>query len=238
MENTQIQKGTTPEKYSVVVPSIVYVFSLIIPALVVTIPAVLFHWSKDYQLNHLYFIGTIGQLLMDLPAVFLFLRMNIIHPTPLDPKSRMASLILGLILAMILAGLRILLSGSLMEGRFMGGVPAFTQSLNLAPPWNIIASISALLAYGPGEAIFVVYLVLVFDKALGGSQRLLSRGVILTSILWALPHLFNIFYFGLGAIPNALIMFFLGLMMGILLKRTRSSLGPIIFWTLVNGTSM
>ena len=238
MENTQVQKGTTPEKYSAVVPSIVYVFSLIIPGLIFTIPVFLFHWSKDYQLNHLYSIGTIGQLLMDLPAVFLFLRMNRKSPTPLDPKSRMASLILGLILAMILAGLRILLSGNLMGGRFMGEVPAFTQSLNLAPPWNIIASISALLAYGPGEAIFVVYLVLVFDKALGGSQRVFSRGVILTSILWALPHLFNIFYFGLGAIPNALIMFFLGLIMGVLLKRTRSSLGPIIFWTLVNGSSM
>jgi len=234
----QYQKETKSEKYSVVVPSVVYVFSLIIPGLVVTIPAVLFHWSKDYQVNHLYLIGTIGQLLMDLPAVFLFLRMNKKSPTPLDPKSRMASRILGLVLATVLAGLRILLSGNLIEGRFMGGVPAFTQSLNLAPPWNIIASISALLAYGPGEAIFVVYLVLVFDKALGGSQRLLSRGVILTSTLWALPHLFNIFYFGLGAIPNALIMLFLGLIMGILLKRTRSSLGPIIFWTLVNGTSM
>ncbi|MGD0174511.1 MAG: CPBP family glutamic-type intramembrane protease [Anaerolineales bacterium] len=238
MEENQYQKETTSEKYSVVVPSIVYVFSLIIPGLALTIPAILLHWSKDYQLNHLYFIGTLGQSLMDLPAVILFLRMNRKSPAPADPKSRMASLILGLILAMILAGLRILLSGNLIEGRFMGGVPAFTQSLNLAPPWNVIASILALLAYGPGEAIFVVYLVLVFDKALGGSQRLFSRGVILTSILWALPHLFNIFYFGLGAIANALIMFFLGLIMGILLKRTRSSLGPIIFWTLVNGTSM
>ena len=121
---------------------------------------------------------------------------------------------------------------------FMGGIPAFTQSLDLGSPWNIIAASMALLAYGPGEALFVVYLILAFDKALGSSRSLISWGVIITSIVWALPHLFNVVFFGVSAIPNALIMFFVGIVMGILLKKTRSSLGPILFWTFVNGTSL
>ena len=120
----------------------------------------------------------------------------------------------------------------------MGGVPAFTQSLVLGTPWNIVAASMALLAYGPGEALSVVYLILAFDNAVGNPRSLISRGVIITSTVWALPHIFNVFFFGVSAIPNVLIMFFAGIVMGILLKKTRSSLGPMFFWTLVNGTSL
>ena len=124
-----------------------------------------------------------------------------------------------------------------MGEKFMGGVPAFTQSLHLPKPWNTLATTMALLAYGPGEALFVVYLILAFDKAIGSSHPVFSWGVIVTSVLWALPHAFNVIFFGISAIPNVVAMFFIGLIMGVLLKKTRSSLGPIIFWTLVNGTS-
>jgi hypothetical protein len=237
MENSPNQKEIKSEKYPALFPILVYVFSLVVPALVMTLPAIVWKWSKDYQVHHLYLIGTLGQLLMDLPAVLLFFRMNKIYPAPTGHKDRISGAILGLVFAMILAGVRILLSGRIIEGRFMGGVPAFTQGLNLPSPWNAVAAVSALLVYGPGEAVFVVYLILAFDKALGGRERIFSRGVIITSILWALPHLFNIFYFGFGAMANALTMFFIGLIMGFLLKRARSSWGPILFWTLVNGTS-
>ena len=125
-----------------------------------------------------------------------------------------------------------------MGGRFMGEVPAFTQSFNLNSPWNVVSAIMALLAYGPGEALFVVYFILAFDKVLGDPQKIFSKGVIITAILWALPHAFNIIFYGLNAIPNTLIMFFVGLIMGILLKKTKSAWGPMVFWTLVNGTSI
>ena len=95
----------------------------------------------------------------------------------------------------------------------------------------------ALLAYGPGEALFVVYLILAFDKVVGDPKKIFSWGVIITSVLWALPHFFNVIFYGLNAVPNVLIMLFIGLIMGVLLKKTKSSLGPIVFWTLVNGTS-
>lgn len=222
---------------SILTPVLVYIFSLLLPAIAMGIPSVVLQWSKDYQIQHLYLIGTIAQALMDLPAVVLFFRMKTAGNASVRIWKSIASGLWGIAGAAVLAGLRILIAGRLLGGRFMGEVPAFTQSLNLPPPWNILASIAALLAYGPGEAIFVVYLILAFDKALDNPSGIFSRGVWITAILWVLPHLFNIFYFGLGAIPNALIMFFIGLVMGILLKGTRSSWGPILFWTLVNGTS-
>jgi membrane protease YdiL (CAAX protease family) len=222
-------------------PIAVYLLSFVLPALVMTIPAWIFKWNTDYQFEHLYLFGTLGQLLMDLPAVLLIYRLHSKSEDVSGVKNRtrdpVRSAIVGIVCAMVLAAIRIVLTGKLMGGEFMGGVPAFTQSLGLESPWKIIAAVLALLAYGPGEALFVVYLILAFDQAAGNSRSLLSAGVIITSILWALPHVFNVVYFGVSAIPNVLIMFFIGIVMGLLLKKTRSSLGPMIFWTLVNGTS-
>jgi hypothetical protein len=237
MNDGSHQTEATSTTNSLFVPLVVYGLSLAISALAFTLPAIILHWSKDYQIQHLYLLGTLAQLLMDLPAVVIFFRMKPAGTLSFHDRRSIVSGLLGIAAAAALAGLRILILGRLLGGRFMGEVPAFTQSLNLPPPWNILTSIAALLAYGPGEAIFVAYLILALDKALGNHPGVFSRGVWITAILWALPHLFNIFYFGLGAIPNALIMFFIGLAMGVLLKGTRSSWGPILFWTLVNGTS-
>ena len=227
---------------AIIVPIAVSLWALIGPILVFIIPMIVFHWSNDFLSAHSYIFGTIAQALMDLPAVILFIRMQYKPGNEIGvqstPRERVISLIVGIVLAMLLAALRILFMGHVMGGRFMGQVPAFTQSLDLGSPWNIVAASMALLAYGPGEAIFVVYLIHAFDKVVGNSQSLISWGVIITSIVWALPHIFNIFFYGLNALPNVLIMFFVGIIMGILLKKTRSSLGPMAFWTLVNGTSL
>jgi len=226
---------------SIIAPITVYLLSLILPVLVISIPALIFHWNSDYQLAHAYILGTLGQALMDLPTVVLFnrLRERLGNEAGIQNKTRdrVVSMIVGFVCALLLAAIRVLITGKLMGGRFMGGVPAFTQATALRSPWNIIAAVSALFAYGPGEALFVVYLILAFDEAFGNPRSFCSWGVIITALLWALPHLFNVVYFGLSAIPNILMMFFIGIGMGILLKKTRSALGPLIFWTLVNGTS-
>lgn len=227
-------------KKPIFTPIGVYLLSIILPATTLGLPFLLFNWTSDYLNAHLYIIGTLGQLLMDLPAVILFSRLHIIPENSGQNKTRdrIISIIAGIGCAMLLAAFRVLAIGHLMGSRFMGGVPAFTQSLDLGSPWNIISAGVALLAYGPGEALFVVYLILAFDKVVGGSHKIISWGVIITSILWALPHFLNIIFFGLSAVINVLIMLFIGIIMGVLLKKTRSSLGPIIFWTLANGTSI
>ena len=218
-------------------PLVIYVISFIGPAVVMGIPTMVCGWSKDYLFSHLYVIGTLGQMVMDLPAMVMFTRVRTDDRGHDRTRDRVISIGVGLGCAVVLAGMRIALTGRLMGGEFMGGVPAFTQSLALAWPWNVVAASLAMLAYGPGEAIFVVYLIIAFDKAMGSQRPVFSWGVVITAFLWALPHIFNVFYYGLGALSNVLVMVFIGLAMGLLLKGTRSSLGPMVFWTLVNGTS-
>jgi hypothetical protein len=214
-------------------PLVVYLISVIGPAVVIGIPMAI-GWSKAYLLSHLYLVGTLGQVLMDLPAVVMFTRTRIDGKWRGRSRDHVVSIGAGLACAAILAGTKIALSGQLV---FMGGVPAFTQSLTLAWPWDVISATLAVLAYGPGEAIFVVYLVAAFDNAVGNQHPLFSWGVVITALLWGLPHIANIFFFGWSVLTNALFMVVVGLAMGLLFKGTRSSLGPMVFWTLVNGTS-
>ena len=235
------EQGSQSARPSVFVPIVVYLSSYVLPAIALGIPTILFKWTTDTQFTHLYIFGTLGQLLMDIPAVIMFARLRDGFGDEADGRNKVRdrglSFIVGLVSALLLGGLRLAVAGKLMGGTFMGGVPAFTQSLGLAGPWNMIAAVSALLAYGPGEAVFVVYLILAFDKAVGNPRRLVSWGVIITAVLWALPHIYNVIFFGPGALSNVLTMIFIGIVMGILLKKTRSSIGPMIFWLLVNGTS-
>jgi hypothetical protein len=227
-------EGQSHHRRSVfITPLVVYLISFIGPAIVMGIPIAI-GWSSVYLFSHLYVVGTLGQGLMDLPAVVMFARTHADGIWRGRTRDHVISMGAGLACAAVLAGTKIALSGQLV---FMKNVPAFTQSLTLAWPWNVISATLAVLAYGPGEAVFVVYLVAAFDTAASNQRPLFSWGVVITALLWGLPHIANIFFFGWGALTNTLFMVVLGLAMGLLFKGTQSSLGPIVFWTLVNGTS-
>ncbi len=212
-------------------PIAIFLISLIGPAVVLGLPFVL-GWQQNYFASHLYIFGTLGQALMDLPALVMLARNKVDWLG--RKQDRLLSIGAGLVCAAILAGVKFATSGRL---TFMGGVPAFTQSLTLAWPWNLIAATLAMLAYGPGEALYVVYFVIAFDATTDSPHRLISRGVIITALLWGLSHSWNVFFFGWAALSNALFMVGIGLAIGLLFKRTRTALGPIVFWSLVNGTS-
>jgi len=189
-------------------------------------------WPQAYLAAHLYLFGTLGQALMDLPAIVMLVRGN--GKWLGQKRQHSISLGAGLVCAAILAGIRVAIAGRLV---FMGGVPAFTQSLILAWPWNLVSAVAAILAYGLGEALYVVYFVIAFDATASNPRRLLSRGVIITALLWGLSHSWNVSFFGWSALPGALLMVGIGLIIGLLLKGTRSPFGSMVFWLLVNGTS-
>jgi hypothetical protein len=217
---------------------LIYLSSLVGPILVMVLPSQVLGWSNAIQSSRLYILGTLGQSLMDLPALIMFFRIRYYAKggDSLSVHARSAGI--GLVGAAVFAGLRIAMFGELMGGQFMGGVPAFSQSLSLDSPWHVLSVGAALLAYGPGEAIFVVAFIRAFDAALDCEERVMSWGLGITAFLWALPHVINVFYIGWRALSNVVIMVFMGLLMGLLWKGTRSSWGPIVFWTLVNGTSI
>ena len=165
--------GQRPVRSSYTTPLIVFLISLIGPAAVIGWPFML-GWPQAYLAAHLYLFGTLGQALMDLPAIVMLVRGN--GKWLGQKRQHSISLGAGLVCAAILAGIRVAIAGRLV---FMGGVPAFTQSLILAWPWNLVSAVAAILAYGLGEALYVVYFVIAFDATASNPRRLLSRGVII-----------------------------------------------------------
>jgi hypothetical protein len=213
------------------IPLVVFIASTGIAGLAFTLSSTL--TPSAFVDERLYLFGTFAQLLMDLPVAFLLFRSRWAW---LGGKGdRRVGVAIGFIGAVFVASTRFLRSGHL---TFMEQVPAFGQGSMLPIPWNIIASVLTILAYGPGEALFQVYLILAFDEAAGNPDRLLSPGVVANALLWGLGHLAAVTRYGWPSVVNALFMFMVGLATGVMFKKTRSAAAPLVFWTLINGTSV
>ncbi|KXA94865.1 hypothetical protein AKJ36_02095 [candidate division MSBL1 archaeon SCGC-AAA259I07] len=104
--------------------------------------------------------------------------------------------------------------------------------------WNLTPSLFLIYVpvYGPLEAFFIIFSVHKLDKGLS-SSRLLSKGLILTSILFGLMHTANYLLH-----PNLRIIltgYIIGniipaLIVGAIFKKTKSILGSCLFWTVLN----
>jgi hypothetical protein len=233
MDIKGIERGARRRSFAVspIVPLLVFIISTAIAGLTFMLPIAL--TSQEYVNSRLYLYGTIAQLLMDLPAVFILVRSR--WPLLGSKRECRAGIAVGLVGAALLAALRLVLRGRLV---FMEQVPAFGQGLALPIPWNILTSVFTILAYGPGEALIQVYLILALDKAIGHEGRLLSPGVVANALLWGLGHIGAVVTYGWSAVGNALLMLAIGIVTGVLFKRTRSAAAPMVFWTLINGTSV
>jgi len=93
-----------------------------------------------------------------------------------------------------------------------------------------------LLVYGPLEAFFIVFSVYKFDKGLL-CEKLVSKGLILTSILFGLMHAVN--YIWHPDITLILANYVLGniipaLFVGLIFKKSNSIFGSALFWSLLN----
>lgn len=211
-------------------PLLVFLASTGLAALAFLLPT---KWlSAEFVNARLYIFGTGPQLLMDLLPIVLLVRSGWVWYG--SRREMVIGVGVGILGAILLATIRYLLKGDLV---FMEQVPAFRQGLSLPMPWNVIASIMTILAYGPGEALFQVYLIMAFDRAVGQEHCLVSLGVILNAFLWGLGHIASVIAYGWSAVGNALLMLVIGIIVGLMYKKTRSATAPVVFWTLINGTS-
>ncbi|MFQ6116511.1 MAG: hypothetical protein ACE5NG_20830 [bacterium] len=104
--------------------------------------------------------------------------------------------------------------------------------------WNLnpLMFLPFLLVYGPLEAFFIVFSVYKMDRGLS-SEKLISKGLILSSILFGLMHTINYMWY-----PNVtfiLANYVLGniipaLFVGLIFKKSNSILGSALFWSLLN----
>lgn len=223
-----MQKGFMKSAF---VPLLIFILSAGLAGFTFMLPTVFF--ARSYVDERLYLYGTASQLIMDLPAVLLLLRSQ--WQWLGDRDARASGIAAGLIGALILGGVRYLLRGRLI---FMEQVPAFGQALALPLPWNLLGSMMTVIAYGPGEALIQVYLVLAIDDATGNRERLLSPGIVANAWVWGLGHIAAVIRYGWSAVVNALLMLIIGLVTGVMFMKTKSATAPVVFWTLINGTSI
>jgi hypothetical protein len=216
---------------SVLAPLLVFFISAAIAGVAFMLPVAM--TSQAYVNSRLYLYGTIAQFLMDVPALFLLARSGWAWLG--DKRECRNASAEGLVGAALLGALRIGLGDRLV---FMGQVPAFGQGLSLPVPWNILTSAFTVLAYGPGEALIQVYLIRAFDRVTGHERRLISLGVVANALLWGLGHIGAVVTDGWSAVSNALLMLTIGVVTGVMFKKTRSAAAPMVFWALVNGTSV
>ena len=219
----------------IAVPLTIYLIAQV-ASLIILIP--ILRGQADQVMANIHIIGTLSQVLMDLPAVTLFIYLGMYREWDSVPRQHLIGAGVGLGLAAVVVGIKFFMSGS-DQIVFMRNVPAFSQSLNLESPWNVVSAFVALLAYGPGEAVAVTYFMLAFDRILGARDKpsWLTWGVVIGAILWALPHLLNAYFQGMGsAIANTVKMVIIGLIFGMTLRGSKSWIAPVIFWTLTNGT--
>jgi hypothetical protein len=101
---------------------------------------------------------------------------------------------------------------------------------------NPLMLLPYLIVYGPLETFFIVFSIYKIDTGLS-SEKLISEGLILTSILFGLLNAVNYIFH-----PNVtLIMtnYVLGniipaLFVGLIFKKSSSILGSVLFWSLLN----
>ncbi|MBM4430998.1 MAG: hypothetical protein FJ026_11730 [Chloroflexi bacterium] len=114
---------------------------------------------------------------------------------------------------------------SLWAGRLTTSVtlPGWRQ----ATPLNVLRALLALFAYGPLEVFFVVWLIHNTDRIFKTERALLSPGLLVTIGAYGFLHTFS-----QGLYAFVIAAEFLAL--GLVYKRTRNAVGPMLAFLLMN----
>ncbi len=117
-------------------------------------------------------------------------------------------------------------------GYLLNGVIIKYESYDfgLEIPWNIIFGIISVFTWGPLEVFFYIWLLTNTDMIFDERNKLFSKGLIITTIVFAAVHILT---------TNVLNVFYVGgifLVLGLIYKYSNNILGPAIAWTMINGT--
>ena len=103
----------------------------------------------------------------------------------------------------------------------------YLSAVKISTLWKPLVAILALLAYGPLEVFFVVWLIHNTDRLYNSSGKIFSSGLLVTVVLYGVLH-----YFSQGI--YALVLAVIFLLFGLIYKFTRNAIGPMLAWTLMN----
>ena len=106
------------------------------------------------------------------------------------------------------------------------------EGFGLSFPYNVWYAVLGVLAYGPLEVFFVVWLIVNTDNILNTLEKTVSPGLLITVLIFGLSH---IFLSPQGGLLNAIKVTIIFMALGLIFKYTKNSIGPMIAWTLING---
>ena len=120
---------------------------------------------------------------------------------------------------------------ALLALRIIEGATAYT-GFNLEFPWNIFYASLAVFTYGPLEVFFIAWLIVNTDRVFETLDKTFSPGLLLTVVFFGLSH---IILAPKGGVANALKVMLEFLVLSLIFKYTKNSLGPMVAWTIVNN---
>jgi hypothetical protein len=100
-------------------------------------------------------------------------------------------------------------------------------AIQITPLWKLGLALLAILAYGPLEVFFVVWLIHNTDRLYNSGAKTFSAGLWVTILLYGVLH-----YFSQGMYAIVIAAIFLAL--GLIFKATRNAIGPMLAWTVMN----
>ncbi len=100
-------------------------------------------------------------------------------------------------------------------------------NIHLTNPWGFLPAILAVLAYGPLEVFFVIWLIQRTDQLFNSRDTLLSPGLILTIVIYGALHAIS-----QGSYALIITTYFLAI--GLVYKFSHNAIGPMLAWTIIN----
>jgi membrane protease YdiL (CAAX protease family) len=159
------------------------------------------------------------------PVLFTVLSKEDVSKYGVKREGFMLSTVPSVLFVFVVYGLSYFLGGQLISFEF----PQFQLSF----PWNLWYVFMGLLAYGPLEVYFIIWLIENTDRVWGWDGRPFSTGVGVTVAAFALMHILST-----RSLINSVNVSIIFLFFGLVYKYTGNSVGPMIAWTLVNRQAL
>jgi len=214
-------KYITNPKFQVIVTWVWNLFGtfLITILLLILMPTVVTNREGLKANPGLIIIPIVSEIILTglIPIILTLINKNSLISIGIQKKRVIESTILSIPMVIIYYVLLFLITGSTIE------FP--TTAFHIDTFWYLLLTIGAIFAYGPLEAFFVIWLIVKSDQIFKSEEKMFSKGLILTIVIYGVLHSFSQ---GLNSITIAIT--FLGL--GLIYKYTKNSIGPMISWTI------
>ena len=139
----------------------------------------------------------------------------------LKKRESLLSFLLSLVYIGIMYTIGLIINGKVMNFEI--------YDFQLDFPLNLFYGIFGIIVWGPLEVFFFIYLVVNTEQILKQDDWKISKGLIITTILFGLSHVLTTNWW--NAIYTGILFFIIGL----IYKFSNNIIGPMITWTLING---